>query len=65
MIDNGKNLGVPWRPSAKGSGIVTAVAQVTEMAQVPSLAWELLHVAGVPPPPPKTLKKNIYMYMYN
>ena len=36
---------VPWWPSSKGLGAVTAVAWVTAVAQVPSLAWELSHAA--------------------
>ena len=31
----------------KGSNIVIEAAQVTAVVQVRSLAWELLHVAGV------------------
>ena len=40
-------LGVSWWPSSLGSGIVTAVAWVTAMVQVPSLAQELLHATGM------------------
>ena len=36
----------PLGPAGEGSGVVTAVAQVRSLAQ------ELLHVVGVPPPPP-------------
>lgn len=39
--------GVPWWPSNEGLGIVTAVAQVTAMASVGSLAWGLMHATGV------------------
>ena len=50
-------LGVSWWPSSLGSGIVTAVAWVTAMVQVPSLAQELLHATGM------AQKKNIYIYI--
>ena len=41
----------PGGLAVKGSGIVTAVAQVTAVAGVQSLAWELTHVANATPPP--------------
>ena len=39
-------IGVSWWLSGQGLGVITAVAQV------PSLAWELPHAAGVPTPTP-------------
>ena len=37
----------PGGPVGSESGVVTAVAQVTAVVQVPSLAQELPHVLGV------------------
>ena len=37
---------VPWWPSGFRISIVTAVAQVSSVAQVQSLAWELPHATG-------------------
>ena len=39
----------------KGSGITAVVAEVTPMAWIQSLAWELPHATG-------TAIKNIYIY---
>ena len=41
-----KSHGVPWYSSGEGSGIVIAVAQVTSVAWVWSLTWELLQAMG-------------------
>ena len=41
---------MPWWPSSSGPITVTAVAHVTAVAQVGSLAWERLNAAEVWPP---------------
>lgn len=49
--------GVPWWPSVKGFGIVTAVMQVQP------LAWELVHATGTVPPLQKNPTPNDLDYM--
>ena len=44
----------PRGSAGEGTGIVTAVALVTAVPRVPSLAWELLHAMRVGP------KKKIF-----
>ena len=46
----------PGGPVVKGSGIVTAMAQVAAVVPVGSLAWELLHTVGAA----KKKKKDVY-----
>ena len=48
--------GVPWWSSSEGSSIVTAVALVTVVAWIPSLAQEFPHAMGMDKPTP--LKKT-------
>ena len=43
---NNSNIGVPLLCSELRIGIVTAVAQITAMAQVQLLAWELTQAMG-------------------
>ena len=38
---------VPCGTVGWGSGVVTAAAWISAMAQVQSLAWELLHTMGI------------------
>ena len=47
------------------SDLVVKDLSVTGVAQVRSLAWKLLHAAGVPPPQKKRKKENAYFRTRN
>ena len=46
IISKNNKIGVHWWPTGYGLHVVSAVAGVTDVAQVRSLAWESLHALG-------------------
>ncbi|WP_204902567.1 hypothetical protein, partial [Escherichia coli] len=52
--------GVPWLPGGYGHGHVSAVAWVTAVARVPSLAQELPYATGGAIKKPTKQKKKLY-----
>ena len=55
-----KDMEYPGGSVGSETGIVSSVALVAAVAQLPSLAWELLHAAAIGPPHPPG-QKNVKM----